>query len=117
MIRERVIRVHIDDDALSFNSEAQVETFLFALGRMVSFGMKTGDNRGLEHVELYVDKHKTFTGAFYPARNWRTEGPAEHCAPFIALHDAIQPFKAGAPVVIGGVLCSDGEYSYSEVTL
>lgn len=112
MIRERVIRIHIDDKALSFSSEEQIRVFQNAIGKMVSYGMRADDNEGLEHVELFVSETKEITGAFYPPVNWQPTGGLEAQAPFMVLSAAIDAFKQDMPYVIGAVLQANGEYSF-----
>jgi hypothetical protein len=69
MIRERVVRMHVNDDALNFETEAQITAFQNALGHVISYGLRAGINTGVECVELAVDKDSSIAAMFYAPMN------------------------------------------------
>ena len=113
MIRERIIRMYIDDAALSFDSDEAIQRFQHALGRMASYSLRAQNNHGLEHVDISIAATKEITGAFYPAVSWKPEGPPSEHEPFLALSQSIDAFRGGAPYVIAAVLNEHGEYEYN----
>ena len=111
MIRERIIRLHYDEDALDFITSDAVQAFERVLGRMLSFGLKAKNNDGLEVVELYLDGTGTITGAFYPPTNWQPSGSEEDHAPFITLSEALEEFKTDEPLTMAASQNPDGTYA------
>ena len=111
MIRERVLRIHVDDKALVFDNDDQIKVFNSALGSMVSYGMRADINEGLEHVELFISEDKEITAAFYPQVIWLPSDPSAQI-PFLELAAAIDKFKDHTPYVIGAALRPSGEYSF-----
>lgn len=111
MIRERVIRMYVDDKALEFSGADDARTFQQALGRMAAYGLRAERNEGVEHIDLSVDSSGDITAAYYPTVEWQSTGGSESHAPFYALNSAIEAFKGAKPFVIGAVK-TDGKYSY-----
>ncbi|MDP3308278.1 hypothetical protein [Methylotenera sp.] len=112
MMRERIIRLHYDDDALGFITDSHVHAFQQVLGRMLTFGIRSKENDGLEFVELCLNAAGEIVGDFYPASPWRIDGELADRAPFYALSTAIDAFKTEQPKTIGAAPDNTGEYIF-----
>lgn len=112
MMRERIIRLHYDDDALGFITDQQVQAFQQVLGRMLTYGIRSKENDGLEFVELCLNAAGEIIGDFYPASAWRIDGEPAHRAPFYALSAAIDAFKTEPPKTIGAAPDQSGDYVF-----
>ena len=112
MIRERIVRIHIDDEAINFTTDEQIRAFQHALGRLSTYGLRAGDNRGLESVDVSINGSREIAAAFHPPVQWKPEGPSSAHAPFFSLSTAITAFMSDEPFVIAAVSGSDGDYSF-----
>ena len=112
MIRERIIRLHYDEDALKFITDDAVHAFQNTLGRMLAYGLRSGENNGVEFIELYINGAGEIAGAFFPPVERREAGTKEDFAPFIALSDAIDEFKQGEPTTMAALPSAVGTYDF-----
>ncbi|MDR2880886.1 MAG: hypothetical protein LBV29_03155 [Azoarcus sp.] len=114
MIRERLVRIHVDDLALNFKSTDEIQNFQMALGKVLSFQLATGKNDGLEFVDLSINATQEIVGAFYPAVLWSlgTEH-AEDKLNYLRLTKALEAYSRGDPVVVGAITRDDSYQYYS----
>ena len=105
--------MHVDDAALAFDNDEQINAFQTALGRVVSYSLKAQTNTGLEHMEISINEQREVIGALYPSMSWPLGSmPIEIYEPFLALGTALDAFRTETPLVVGAILCPDGEYTY-----
>jgi len=111
MIRERIIRFNYDDIALDFISDLDIQAFQIALGRMMSYGLRSAENEGIEFLDLYLGEDGKITCAIYPPVNLYV-GSKEISAPFIALTKALSIFSETIPTTLAAVPSNSTGYNY-----
>lgn len=113
MIRERVIRFHYDDTALSFITEPAIPSFQKAVGRMLTYGLRSGVNDGIEFVEVFLNPEGALTAAFYPATSfYEAQYDADSREPFFMLDNALTYFKQTEPLTMAAFPDTQGAYNF-----
>ena len=101
MIRERILRIHIDDGSLKFDTDEQIKEFQYQLGRSASYGMTSGANDGMELLEMFISgESRTISTALFPPIPWMPMGEPESHAPFLELSAALDAFRVGEPSIV-----------------
>ena len=111
MIRERLIRLHVDDVALEFSDEGDITKFQNALGRMASYALRAGVNEGIEHVEMFVNDKREISAAFYEPLDTMHQ---DNLAPYIELTNRINSLMSNMKESICAAP-KDGAYTYRQL--
>ncbi len=107
---ERVVKVSFSPDEMRFQTDAELDAFHMALGRMLAYGMASDAERSLDVVVMGIDKSHEITAAYWPG--WSRGEGYTHNQPQYDLDNSLRAFQMSRPFVMGAVP-RDGGINYS----
>lgn len=116
-MRERIIRVFYNDADVSgekFASEAHLDAFHQALGRMAAYAMWSDKEEDtLQIVSMGIDRRLEITCAYGERLPSRILGSYEHNKKFYTLEDALSAMRTERQSFVMGAVPRDGGQRYS----
>jgi hypothetical protein len=107
---KRVITITYAVEDIKFKTDAEINAFHKALGRMVAYGTSSDEPRNIEYVNMSIDRDREITGAYFPP--WKRGETYEDNRAQYKLEASFDEFKTGRAFVIGAIP-RDGGVRYS----